>query len=387
MINKTIAILSFILFTFLSVYSKPIKIGRDKTLVKDGPGNYYKTLTVLKIGTSVNYIKDSTEDPGWAEINYNKTKGYISKMALRSIDPNAKDKFKDIDFSNLDKKSRQEISPASYTAAIKGFVINYSKKKQLKDIDFNKLMAITEFKQSDVLKIRNETKLSYFPLDGELIGVKDAFINQNMRAIGIAASYDILQSDIVFDVNMTKKLNVIVNILNRQTYDYDVKYRVWIINDKEPVAYSGPGGYMFISSRLLEMLTDYRELVAILAHEVAHIAMRHGILDLTLEQARYSADQAINELDEMLSDDELKISEDLDTVVEQARNACAIVRDDKEEYEADDIALELLKRYKIDGKYLIEALKKMNLAIMDEHEGYKAQTEKRIKRLSKKINN
>ncbi len=307
-------------------------------------------------------------------------------MALAAPSSNAKDKFRDMDFSDFDNATKQTISPAGYTAAIKGFVIDYSRKKNLKQIDYNKLMAITEFKPADVSRVRKETKLSYFPKQGELIGVKDAFIGQNMRAIGIAASYDVLQRNIVMDAEMTKRINVIINILNRQTYDYDVKYRAWIINDPDPLAFSGPGGYIFVSSKLLEMLTDYRQLVAILAHEIGHIALRHGIYDLAVEQARYSADEAEKELDaETLNDDEIALTRDLESAVDEARKACALVRDDKEEFAADDVALELLKRYRIDGKYLVDALKKIDIAITGAHEEYRSQMERRIERLEKKL--
>ncbi len=71
MIRKTIFLAAaFILCTCL-VNASQIRIGRDKTLVKDGPGSYYNTLLVLKMGTPVDYIKESADDPGWAQITYN----------------------------------------------------------------------------------------------------------------------------------------------------------------------------------------------------------------------------------------------------------------------------------------------------------------------------
>jgi Zn-dependent protease with chaperone function len=229
-----------------------------------------------------------------------------------------------------------------------------------------------------------ETKMAYFPKDdGEYIGIKEGYINDRMKAIGLTVSLNVLKQGVVTDENMTKKLNVIANILNRQTWDYDVTFRVWIIKDDEPVAYSGPCGYIFVSNTLLEVLTDYKELVAVIGHEIGHIAMRHGIKDLALEQARYSAEQAFEELDSHMDKDTLEISEDLDEIMKTAMEACALVRDDKEEYEADAISKELLRRYKIDSKYLINALKKISFELGSKYPQYKKQIQKRIKKLKR----
>lgn len=292
------------------------------------------------------------------------------------------DPFADLDFGDVDAKTKQQIAPGSYTAAIKGFAVDYAKKKGYKKFNIEDFWKITEFKPKHVIKVRNETKLAYFPKKGELIGLADTLINQNMSALGLAASMDVLQQGMFMDEEMTRRLNVIANIVNRQTIDYDVQYHVWILNDSAPLAFSGPGGFIFISKGLMKLLTDNREIVAVIAHEVGHIAMRHGIRDLAIEQARYSAEAAFDELETHMDAETLLISDDLELVVEQAVNACALVRDDKEEYEADEISRELLRRYKIHKKYLINALKKMSRSLGNEYPRYKNQLNLRVRKLS-----
>jgi len=383
-IKNTFFILFLLLFfSIININAKTVKIARDKTQLKDGPGNYFDIITVLKIGTPVEYIKKSTEDSGWIEVKYKDKKGFISKIALKesvSTDYNPFSEFNE----EFDTKKSSEIAPASYTAAIKGFALDYARKKGFDPQNLDELLALTEFKKKDYNKVMRETDMAYFPKDdGELIGIEEGFINDRMEAIGLTVSLNVLKQGVVTDEEMTKRLNVIANILNRQTWDYDVTYRVWIIKDSEPVAYSGPGGFIFVSSALLEILTDYRELVAIMAHEVGHIAMRHGIRDIAVEQARYSAEKAFDELDEHMDEDTLEVSEELDEVIDKAMEACALVRDDKEEYEADSISKELLRRYKIESKYLIDALNKMTFALGDKYPQYKKQIQKRIKKLKR----
>ena len=76
-------VIIFILFAFINANAKTLNIARDKSLLKDGPGNFYDTITVLKLNTKVQFINESKEDPGWMYIAYGNKKGYISKMALR----------------------------------------------------------------------------------------------------------------------------------------------------------------------------------------------------------------------------------------------------------------------------------------------------------------
>ncbi len=382
-LKKILVLFIILLFSLSLLQSKDIKITRDKTLVKNGAGNFYDTITVLKIGSVVQYIEPAKEDSGWLQISFNKKKGFISKMATEQL-KNSSNKFDELDFSDIDKSKKNEIAPGSYTAAIKGFVLNYSKKKGINVENFDDLLSLTSFKAYDFFKVMNETKLSYFPKEGELIGIKDGFINQNMKAAGLSVSMNVLQTGVVMDIPMTKKLNIIANIINRQTWDYDVRYRVWIIKDDDPVAFSGPGGYIFVSSKLIEILTDNRELVAVIAHEVGHIALRHGIYDLSIEQARYSANEAMEELDKELDDETIKMSKELEEVVKEALDACKLVRDEKQEFEADEISLELLNRYKINKKYLLSALNKINLALTKKYPEYKTQMERRINNLSNK---
>lgn len=372
----------FLLLVVTAINPKTLKISRDKTILKDGPGNYYDNITVLRKDSEVNFIKEAAEDAGWYYVSYNSKKGYISKLALserkKSADPF--DSF-DEEFAS-GSAPKNELSPASYTAAIKGFALEYSKKRNMKKVDLDSFFELLNFKALDVIKVMNETKLAYFPKKGEMIGVQNAYVNQWMEGVGLAVSMNILQNGIVYDTAMTKRLNIIANILIRQTYDYDRMYYVVIIKDPEPVAYSGPGGYIFISDTLITMLTDYREIVAILAHEIGHIAMRHGYRDLAIDTARENMKESFDELDsETLTEEEMELSDELQSIIDSAVEALKLVRDDIEEYEADDVAVELLRRYKINKSYLKNTLAKVYLKLGSSYPEYKTQFERRISRI------
>jgi len=61
-----------------------------------------------------------------------------------------------------------------------------------------------------------------------------------------------------------------------------------IQNDQESVAVSLPGGYIIVTTGLLRKLKGENELACILAHEVAHVAQKHG-LETTLRDTRFAS--------------------------------------------------------------------------------------------------
>ncbi|MBI5594893.1 MAG: M48 family metalloprotease [Elusimicrobia bacterium] len=54
-------------------------------------------------------------------------------------------------------------------------------------------------------------------------------------------------------------------------------YHAQVVESDEVNAVSAPGGYVFVTTGLLRIIEDEEELACVLAHEVAHIADRHGL--------------------------------------------------------------------------------------------------------------
>jgi len=56
-----------------------------------------------------------------------------------------------------------------------------------------------------------------------------------------------------------------------------IGYRFLILDTPEANAFSGPGGYVFITKGLVKLTSNEAELAAVLAHEISHVALQHGV--------------------------------------------------------------------------------------------------------------
>ena len=57
----------------------------------------------------------------------------------------------------------------------------------------------------------------------------------------------------------------------------ELDYTFGVLDTPDINAYSTPGGYVFITRGALEICSDESELAAVLAHEIAHVVLGHGI--------------------------------------------------------------------------------------------------------------
>ncbi len=64
-------------------------------------------------------------------------------------------------------------------------------------------------------------------------------------------------------------------------------YHVQVLESAEVNAFAAPGGFVFVTSGLLKLVKSEDELGCVLAHEVAHVAKKHGLK--TIQTARLTS--------------------------------------------------------------------------------------------------
>lgn len=71
-----------------------------------------------------------------------------------------------------------------------------------------------------------------------------------------------------------KYLNSLIHELSRSV-DSKFEYRVFLLPDPWPNAAAAPGGVLFVTSGMLEMVETESELVSVIGHEIGHVELGH----------------------------------------------------------------------------------------------------------------
>jgi predicted Zn-dependent protease len=86
---------------------------------------------------------------------------------------------------------------------------------------------------------------------------------------------------LVRDPAIARYLHTIGVVLAGSSPEQSIRYRFQIVNQREANAETFPGGWIYIDRGLIEMTANEHELAALIAHEIAHAAARHGTSQLS----------------------------------------------------------------------------------------------------------
>ena len=84
------------------------------------------------------------------------------------------------------------------------------------------------------------------------------------------------QLPLMNDRNLDRYLNAIIKKLAAQAPGGAYPYAIKAVNDPAINAFSLPGGPMYVNRGLVEAARSEAELAGVLAHEMSHVALRHG---------------------------------------------------------------------------------------------------------------
>ena len=78
------------------------------------------------------------------------------------------------------------------------------------------------------------------------------------------------------DAAVESYVNAIVRRLAAQAPGPRFPYQARVVNSKEINAFALPGGYIYVNRGLISAVRNEAELAGVIAHEMAHVAERHG---------------------------------------------------------------------------------------------------------------
>ena len=84
------------------------------------------------------------------------------------------------------------------------------------------------------------------------------------------------QLPILRDASVERYLNTVVRAWSARLPGARYPYRVRAVNAADINAFTFPGGFLYVNRGLIEATRSESELAGVLAHEIAHVALRHG---------------------------------------------------------------------------------------------------------------
>jgi len=378
------------MFSILLFTQESAIVERDRAIVRNGPGSFFQILAELEKGTSFSIIE--TEN-GWLQIQKNELEGYVSRKV--TVQRKA---FDDV-FSKMGvQKTDLRVSQHGMSAGVKGFAQNFSQKFDGSP-DFLTLYLSQNLDIKAYKEFRKETysgfnrKANYSRFTIPITEVKDYFSFPE-EGMGIGIASHIASIGIYDNPELTEYVNQVGNIVVEATDVYDFNYKFFILNIDEVNGFSCPGGIVFITLGMLKMIRTEAELACVLAHEIAHVAQHHGMLEMEERKHHINADDAFGEMEEEMDSMGIEQDKDFLTVEKEMEELCfsiyeTIVNGRLQAYEkeADELAVLYVSRAGYNGRHMLNLLQRLkHSSSKTNNEHYtQEQIDDRIERISNNL--
>lgn len=272
---------------------------RSKNEVREGPGSYFRLMGVLPRGVA---IPVSKQQEGWINFAPSEKQSasdalsvWMSKNCLVEKKPGGALKDLRIEWNST------KASPSSIAAAVRGFAIRYGRTKPSTVDSLSKLltditpMDFIEFKRGMTTGLRFLPRVPQISDEPILSTEYDVTIAEEGVGLGIASR--VAAEGLVTDSILNRYVNLVAALLVEASGAYDTPMRVFVTKGESVNAVSVPGGYIFITLKMVRMCHDESELAAVIAHEMTHILCNHGVKEIHERLSNIRMDEAMDELD------------------------------------------------------------------------------------------
>ena len=352
-----------IIFIVFIAAAETVKIVVKEAQGRSGPGSFYELKVLIPEGTTLEAIEKSKS---WYKVKYLKEVVWISENSLSvetgSSKDNKEDLFKSLSLEDVSVKA----SPATLTAAIKGFWTRYSgaNKKNLAELPVNgydvPVNYFESFSRERSRDVSREDLQRKYGLKRTYKKIRIPY--EKEHSIGYSIASSIAEGSLVENENLLNYLYSVGWYIAESTERYDIRFNYYILDTDHINAVSCPGGYVVLTRGLLELINDESELAALLAHEMAHVIAGHAMQSMEESEVSIKADSAFDLLEKETSS--LEAEEDLIAITNRAVSIATSPKLDEQEFEADRMAILYLAR----SGYDLNGLTRMLHTMMNEHE-------------------
>ena len=166
-------------------------------------------------------------------------------------------------------------------------------------------------------------------------------VQQDVQAGRQAASQVERQMPILRDAQVTSYVNAIVRRLAAQAGGPEFAYQAKVVNSREINAFALPGGYIYVNRGLISAARSEAELAGVLAHEIAHVAERHGTEQAT---KAYGAQAGVGLLAQVLGGRDRRLGVAEQVIGSLGVNAAFMKFSRNAEHEADHVGAQIMSR-------------------------------------------
>jgi beta-barrel assembly-enhancing protease len=166
------------------------------------------------------------------------------------------------------------------------------------------------------------------------------------------ASFSIQHLNIIRNRSINRFLDSLALQIGQVSHWQGLHLTIFVINEPDVNHFSLPGGNIYLFRGLLETTSAMEEVAAVLAHEIAHLAMRDGVARLA-EKYGYSfaAQQIIGDNPE-IAEHIIRSLYKQDTILDYPA---------EQEYSADQNAVDYLQAASLDASGLYSIVKKFEV--------------------------
>jgi uncharacterized protein YraI len=388
---KKIVIILIILIAITLLAMRTEVVKRERAIVRTGPGSLFEIVAELAKGTSIDILE---EEEGWLKIEHEDVAGYVSGKVIKE-----RKSGDDVFLKMGSQKTDLRISQHGMSAGVKGFAQSYTSKFKGAP-DFFDYYANYKLNPKDFRAFRKATykgfnrKKNYKKIEIPVPETRDFFTFQE-EGIGIGIASGIASLGIYNNTDLTNYVNEVGNIVVEATDAYDINFKFFILDTDLVNGYACPGGIVFVTKGMLKAINNEAELACVLAHEIAHIARHHGMIELGERRNQVMADDAFAEMDEEMEGFGIEQDETSKAVEEEMEQLSfeifeTLVNGRLAEYEqeADELAVIYASRAGYDGKSLLQLLNRLkSSASQSTNEHYtQGQISDRIQMVSSYLN-
>jgi predicted Zn-dependent protease len=135
----------------------------------------------------------------------------------------------------------------------------------------------------------------------------------------------------------------------------NIAYHFYVINEKEINAFSGPGGYVYVTTALLKLAND-DELASVLSHEVGHVVARHSLKSIQQRQAVGGLADLVGSITGVAGDAAEELGK---TAAQMVGSGLLAVHSREEEREADFLGVRALFKAGFNAEGMITMFQKL----------------------------